>query len=152
MPIVRFVIWLFAILLSAIPLVAAVAVRPSGLPNLLVAQSYTGYFGELLFMCIAIGAVAIAESIELLIDLDKATEVGKLIVTALCLVSLLLIVVLGGIWYGIYIGGARGGANSVVVDDVYAVFAILGSAVLGALFLKGTSKNAIPRFDRLESC
>lgn len=135
MLLVRFLLWSFGVALSMIPLVAAIAVRPSSIGNVFEISAYTSFNAELIFMCVAVGAVAIAESIELLIDLDKQTEIAKIIVSVICLLALFLTVVLGGIWYGQFLNSASAG-YPVTVSDIEYVIYMLCSVLLAALVLK----------------
>ncbi len=121
--------------MTMIPLIAAISVRPSSIGNVFEIKSYTSFNAELLFMCVAVGAVAIAESIELLIDLDKQTEIVKIFVSVICFIALFLTVVLGGIWYGQFLNSVSAGYPVTVSDIEYVIYMLCG-VLSAALVLK----------------
>lgn len=136
MLVVRIMLWTFGVALSMVPLIAAIAVRPSSFGNVFEISAYIVFNAELIFMCVAVGAVAIVESIELLIDLDKQTEIAQIIVSVACLVALFLTVVLGGVWYGQSLISSVGAGNQVTVLDIEYVLFMLCGVLVAALVLK----------------
>ena len=134
MILVKFILWVFGLALTATPLVASVWTTPGSFDSAFALASYSRQYGELIFIGVAVGAVAIAEAMELLIDIRR-NERGAAALAALSCGMLLLLVVFCAIWYGRYLE-TTGAGQAAALDDLQGAFIVVSVIVAIALALK----------------
>jgi hypothetical protein len=136
----RLAIWLAGLCVAALPLVFAVAERPSGLWRVLLLDSYVPHVERVLFLIVAIGALLIAEGIDHLLDIDRARQGWRANFVGVLLLFVLLQVVIAAMLYGLLSPQAAQGCDAACIAvlraDTGAALAILGALALQALALK----------------
>lgn len=83
----KFLFWSLGLCLSGIPLAASIWKTPSKFGDVFAVKSYVGHEGEVLFIAIALGAVTVAEILELAFDLEKS-ETLRIGITAIIFCAL----------------------------------------------------------------
>ena len=123
--VVRFILWVLSLLLTAIPLIVSIAVTPSAFGDLFVAASYIGYQSEVLFIAVSLSAVTIAEIVELLFDLGRA-EKSRRILSLLLFAILIVQVIVSAVWYGTFVERVKAN-GSILASELQAVLSLLDS-------------------------
>lgn len=137
----RLAIWLAGLCVAALPLLFAVAERPSGLGRMLLLDSYVPHIERVLFLIVAIGALLIAEGVDHLLDIDRRRQGWRANFVGVLLLMVLLKVVVAALLYGVLASqppcpAASADCLSALRQDTSAALILLAVLAMEALALK----------------
>lgn len=129
---VRFFLWCAGLGVSAVPLAVSVYQFPGDWNGVFNLASYAGKEAELLYIGIALGAVCIAEMVELLVLMSAKNELSRVILTTIVLSLSLTGVVFCAVHYGTIIT-MRDAGLAVPAETLAAAAEITGMFIIAAL-------------------
>lgn len=131
--VVKLVLWTVGLCVSAVPLLMSVQAFPGDWNGVFNMASYTAREAEVLYIGIALGAVTIAEIIDLLASMLIEQKKGPVVIPVFILSASLIGILFCAASYGT-IAGMRESGDAVPVETLEVVFAFtIGFAVMALI-------------------